>query len=75
MLYFVFIFLVQFECGASTSENGTYFVSPSTPERICNFQLTRASDDICQVGQVRNIFSPQKKTKNRIDPFFANYII
>ncbi len=41
--------IVEFECGRTTSENGTYFVNPSSPERICNLMINRLNDDICQV--------------------------
>ncbi len=40
---------VEFSCGASTGENGTSFVSPPSPIRICNLMVSRLNDDICQV--------------------------
>ena len=48
---------VEFMCGSTTSENGTYFVNPSSPERICNLMINRINDDICQVGTVQSFES------------------
>ena len=42
---------VEYQCGKTTSENGTYFTSPATPQRICNLLINRVNDDICQVGE------------------------
>ncbi len=48
--------IVEFSCGASTSENGTYFENPNgSQERICNFMLNRANSDICQVQNIMRI--------------------
>ncbi len=47
--FFLLFFPVEFQCGQTTSENGTYFVNPSTPERICNLMIESVNDDICQV--------------------------
>ena len=41
--------LVMFECGQSTSENGTLFMNPSTITRMCNLNINRMNDDICQI--------------------------
>ena len=41
-----------YQCGSSTAENGTYFSSPSTPQRICNLLIHRVNNDICQVCYV-----------------------
>ena len=41
---------VEYQCGKTTSENGTYFTSPATPQRICNLLINRVNDDICQVN-------------------------
>ena len=46
---FTIFFLVSYQCGSSTSENGTYFSSPAPPQRICNLLIHRVNDDICQV--------------------------
>ncbi len=40
---------VQYQCGATTAENNTYFASPTTPQRICNLMIDRANNEICQV--------------------------
>jgi hypothetical protein len=42
-------YIVEYQCGKSTSENGTYFTSPATPQRICNLMINRVNDNICQV--------------------------
>ena len=42
-------FIVEYTCGKTTMENGTYFSNPATPARICNLLINRINDDICQV--------------------------
>ena len=51
-----FFFSVSYQCGSSTSENGTYFSSPAPPQRICNLLIHRVNDDICQVMILQNSY-------------------
>ena len=41
---------VSYACGRSTSENGTYFSNPASPQRICTLEVNRISKNICQVN-------------------------
>jgi hypothetical protein len=49
MIYILINFPVSYDCGRSTGENGTYFNSPATPQRICTLEVDRNSPNICQV--------------------------
>lgn len=40
---------VKYQCGSTTSENGTYFANPTSTNRICNLMINRLNDQICQV--------------------------
>ena len=48
-IYIHDFFIVEYTCGKTTMENGTYFSNPATPARICNLLINRINDDICQV--------------------------
>merc|ERR1711884_122546 len=37
------------ECESTTSQNGTYFVSPSSLPLVCSLMITPLNDNICQV--------------------------
>ena len=43
-------FIVEFNCGRTTSENSTYFANPQSPQRICNLMINRLNNEICQVS-------------------------
>ena len=50
-------FIVEFNCGRTTSENSTYFANPQSPQRICNLMINRLNNEICQVSMImRQIF-------------------
>ena len=50
-------FIVEFNCGRTTSENSTYFANPQSPQRICNLMINRLNNEICQVSIImRQIF-------------------
>ena len=40
------------ECESTTSQNGTYFVSPASLPLVCSLMITPLNDNICQVSPV-----------------------
>ena len=38
------------ECDSNTSQNGTYFISPSSVPSVCSLMITPLNNQICQVS-------------------------
>ena len=38
------------ECDTTTSQNGTYFISPDSLPSVCSLMITPLNDNICQVS-------------------------
>ena len=78
----------EYMCSRHTSENGTYFINPATPQSMCHLMITRfiivfilsnlflrLNNDICQIRLELDVFEiagPNQKVPRFFQTFFSS---